>query len=68
MSAARTFVGRQDRSRQSFESDSATEKVAAQIGLRGADPVQLRAQETEKVAKIHIVVQRDPLGVDEGVR
>ena len=51
MSAARTFVGRQDRSRQSFESDSATEKVAAQIGLRGADPVQLRAQETDKVAK-----------------
>ena len=30
-----------------FEGDSPTEEVAAQIRLRGADPVQLRAQEIE---------------------
>jgi hypothetical protein len=48
-----------------FEDDSATEEVAAQIRLHGADPVQLRAQEIDKAAKIRVVVQRDPLGVHE---
>ena len=51
-----------------FEGDSPTEEVAAQIGLRGADAVQLRAQEIDEAAKIRIVVQRDPLGVHEIVR
>ena len=51
-----------------FEGDSPTEEVAAQIRLRGADPVQLRAQEIDEAAKIRIVVQRDPLGVHEVVR
>ena len=51
-----------------FEGDSATVEVAAQIRLRGADPVQLRAQEIDEAAKIRFVVQRDPLGVDEVAR
>ena len=38
-----------------FEDDSPTEEVAAQIRLRGADPVQLRAQEIDEAAKIGIV-------------
>jgi hypothetical protein len=48
-----------------FEGDSATEKVAAEIRLRAANSVQLRAQEIDEVAKIRIVVKRDPLGVHE---
>ena len=51
-----------------FEGDSPLEKVAAQIRLRGADPIQLSAQEIDEVAKIRIVVQPDPLGVHEVVR
>jgi hypothetical protein len=51
-----------------FEGDSPTEEVAAHIGLRGADAVQLPAQEIDEAAKIRIVVQRDPLGVHEIVR
>jgi hypothetical protein len=51
-----------------FEGDSPSEKVAAQIRLRGADPIQLRAEETDEVAKIRIVVEHDPLGVHEVVR
>jgi hypothetical protein len=39
-----------------FEGDSPTKKVAAQIRLRGADPVQLRTQEIDEGAKIRIVV------------
>jgi hypothetical protein len=50
-----------------FEGDSPTEEVPAQIGLRGADAVQFRAQEIDEAAKIRIVVQRDPLGVHEVV-
>jgi hypothetical protein len=50
-----------------FEGDSPTEEVAAQIRLRGTDPVQLRAQEIDEAAKIRIVVQRDPLSVHEVV-
>ena len=46
-----------------FERDSPTEKVAAQILLRGADAVQLPAQEIDEAAKIRIVVQHDPLGL-----
>jgi len=48
-----------------FEGDGPLEKVAAQILLRGADAVQLRAQEIDEAAKPRIVVQRDPLGVHE---
>src|SRR5207248_1259786 len=48
-----------------FEGDGPLEKVAAQILSRGADAVQLRAQEIDKAAKPRIVVQRDPLGVHE---
>ena len=51
-----------------FEGDSATVEVAAQIRLRGADPVQLRAQEIDEAAKLRIVVQCDPLGVHKVVR
>jgi hypothetical protein len=51
-----------------FEGDSPTEEVAAQIRLRGADAVQLRAQEIDEATKIRIVVQRDPLGVYAVVR
>src|SRR5207245_4988351 len=51
-----------------YEGDSATEEVAAQIRLRGTDPVQLRAQEIDEAAKTRIVVQRDPLGVHEVAR
>src|SRR5438309_12133705 len=51
-----------------FEGDSPTEEVAAQIRVRGADAVQLRAQEIDEAAKIRIVVQRNPLGVHEVVR
>ena len=36
--------------------------------VTGADPIQLSAQEIDEVAKIRIVVQRDPLGVHEVVR
>src|SRR5207245_10056654 len=50
-----------------FEGDSATEEVTAQIRLRGADPVQLRAQEIDEAAKIWTVVQGDPLGVNKVV-
>ena len=35
---------RSGRHRGEFEGDSPTEEVAAQIRLRGTDPVQLRAQ------------------------
>jgi hypothetical protein len=38
---------RSGRHRGEFEGDSPTEEVAAQIRLRGTDPVQLRAQEIE---------------------
>jgi hypothetical protein len=48
-----------------FEGDGPLEKVAARILLRGADAVQLRAQEIDEAAKPRIVVQRDPLGVHE---
>ena len=48
-----------------FEGDSPTEEVAAQIGLRGAHAVQLRAQKIDEAAEIRIVVQPDPLGVHE---
>ena len=48
-----------------FKADSPTGEVAAQVCLRGADAVQLRAQEIDEAAKIGIVVQRDPLGVYE---
>src|SRR5580700_10769383 len=48
-----------------FEGDGPLEKVAAQILLRGADAVQLRAQEIDEAAKPRIVVQRDPLGMHE---
>src|SRR5205807_4882652 len=51
-----------------FEGDSPTEEVAAQIRVRGADAVQLRAQEIDEAAKIRIVVQRDPLGLHEVFR
>jgi hypothetical protein len=51
-----------------FEGDSPTEKVAAQVLLRGADAVQLPAQEIDEAAKIRIVVQHDPLGVHEVFR
>ena len=51
-----------------FEGDSPTKEVAAQIRLPGAGPVQLRAQEIDKAAKIAIVVKRNPLGVHEVVR
>jgi hypothetical protein len=50
-----------------FQGDSPTEEVAAQIRLRGADPVQLRAQEIDEAAKPRIVVQCDPLGVHKVV-
>ena len=50
-----------------FERDSARKEVAAQIRVRRADTVQLRAQKIEST-KIRIVVQRDPLGVYEVVR
>jgi hypothetical protein len=36
--------------------------------VRGADAVQLRAQEIDEAAKIRIVVQHDPLGVHEVFR
>jgi hypothetical protein len=48
-----------------FDDDGLLEKVAAQILLRGADAVQLRAQKIDEAAKPRIVVQRDPLGVHE---
>ena len=51
-----------------FEGDSPTEKVAAQILLRGTDAVQLPAQEIDDAAKIRIVVQHDPLGVHKVFR
>ena len=51
-----------------FEGDGPLEKVAAQILLRGADAVQLRAQEIDEAAKIRIVVQHDPLGLHEVFR
>ena len=51
-----------------FDGDSPMEEVAAQIGVRGPDPVQLCAQEIDKAAKIRIVVQVDPLCVHEVVR
>jgi hypothetical protein len=41
-----------------FEGDGPLEKVVAQILLRGADAVQLRAQEIDEAAKPRIVVQR----------
>jgi len=42
-----------------FERDSARKEVAAQICVRRADTVQLRAQEIDEPTKIRIVVQRD---------
>src|SRR5215472_3817650 len=48
-----------------FKADSPTAEVAAQVCVRGADAVQLRAQEIDEGAKIGIVVQRNPLGVHE---
>ena len=51
-----------------FERDSARKEVAAQICVRRADTVQLRAQEIDEPTKIRIVVQRDPLRVYEVVR
>ena len=51
-----------------FERDSARKEVTAQICVRRADTVQLRAQEIDEPTKIRIVVQRDPLRVYEVVR
>ena len=51
-----------------FERHSASKEVAAQICVRRADTVQLRAQEIDEPTKIRIVVQRDPLRVYEVVR
>ena len=51
-----------------FEPDGARKEVAAQICVRRTDTVQLRAQKVNEPAKIRIVVQRDPLGVNEVVR
>ena len=48
-----------------FKAGSPTGEVAVQVCLRGADAVQLGAQEIDEAAKIGIVVQRDPLGVHE---
>ena len=50
-----------------FERHSARKEVAAQICVRRADAVQLRAQEIDEPTKIRIVVQRDPLRVYEVV-
>jgi hypothetical protein len=47
-----------------FEGYRPIEEVAALIRLRGANAVQLCAQEIDEVAKMWIVVQRDPLGVE----
>jgi hypothetical protein len=47
-------------------SRSAMAACAAKIRLRGAEPVQLRAQEIDEAVKIRVVVQRDPLGVHSG--
>src|SRR6516165_4661399 len=51
-----------------FERHSASKEVAAQICVRRADTVQLRAQEIDEPTKIRIVVQSDPLRVYEVVR
>ena len=50
-----------------LERDGSTEKVTAQIDVRGADPVQFRAQKIDEAAEIQIVVQSDPLGIHEVV-
>jgi hypothetical protein len=46
-----------------LEGDSATEEVAAQIGLRGTDAVQLGAQEIDEGAQTRAVVQHSPFGM-----
>jgi hypothetical protein len=51
-----------------FGGDSVTEKVAAQMHLGGADAIQFGAPEIDEATKTRIVVQRDPLGMDEVVR
>jgi hypothetical protein len=56
------------RSYRRLQRDSARKEVAAQIHVRRADTVQLRAQEIDEPTKIRIVVQRDPLRVYEAVR
>jgi hypothetical protein len=61
------WVGVRGFEKGEFEGNRATEKVAAHRRPR-ADPVELRANEIDEVAKIRIVLQRDPLGVDEVVR
>lgn len=61
------WVGVRGFEKGEFEGNRATEKVAAHRRAR-ADPVELRANEIDEVAKIRIVLQRDPLGVDEVVR
>jgi hypothetical protein len=43
-------------------------EVATQICLSRPDTVQLGAQKVNEPAKIRIVVQRDPVGVNEVVR
>jgi hypothetical protein len=51
-----------------FERDSARQEVAAEICVRRANTVQLRAQKIDEATKIRIVVQRGPLCVYEVVR
>ena len=46
-----------------LEGDSPTEEVAAQIGLRGTDAVQLGAQEIDEGAQTRAVVQHNPFGM-----
>jgi len=53
---------------EEFEADGATKEVSTQICPSRPDAVQLRAQKVNEPAKIRIVVQRDPLGVNEVVR
>ena len=53
--------------KREFERDSTRKEIAAQICVRRADTVQLRAQEIDEPAKIRIVMQRDPLRVYEVV-
>src|SRR5215472_504551 len=44
-----------------FEGDGPAKEIAAQLGLRGTDAVQLGAQEVDEIAENRADVQRDPL-------
>jgi hypothetical protein len=67
MSSGELRLYRRLRKKGEFERDSARKEVVAQICVRRADTVQLRAQEIDEPTKIQIVVEWDTVRAGNGL-